>query len=188
MSRSSNRQGRVSEYGSSLQEGETMDSSLEKGTEEMVTQETAGQEGASSSHGNQTSSRERRGRQRQRIRTPGSSRRRERSRAEGESEGENAVSDMDPSAMMCDESSTVPQREVSASSKAPTSSKTKAESERKDNEMIDFEFPVFKDEDGILRVKHSTFVLPICIGSIAFWLGACQFQKKNKISSREKSA
>lgn len=38
-------------------------------------------------------------------------------------------------------------------------------------QMSNYPFEVFKDEEGVLRAKHATFVLPVCVGSVAFWLG-----------------
>jgi len=84
-----------------------------------------------------------------------------------ESKGENLVSDSEESRKDLDKDS-LKLRKRSPFSAVEPDRKSRTAIEPKPS---DFDFPTFKDQYGVLRAKKATYVMPICIGSIAFWQG-----------------
>ena len=84
-----------------------------------------------------------------------------------ESEGENDVSDVEGLRRRTDSG------HVGSSARERTTGdhSAKKEKRREEEQVIDYPFPIYTDGRGTVRIEHGSFVLPICVGSIAFWLG-----------------
>lgn len=87
-----------------------------------------------------------------------------------ESEGENAVSEEESQAMEDVSAASPVLKQLSPFGRSKTLDSTAGDCEV-EAETVDYAFPVFRDDQGVIRAKHATFVMPICIGSIDFWQG-----------------